>query len=79
MVKIYTKTDSWCQKAHEEFGKLQKSNAKSKKLKLGGFCLKNTFLQLQHIQRIYLTFISTACLKIHQTPYVTFEAISHFS
>ena len=34
---------------------------------MGYFCLKNTFLQLKHIQRIYLT-ISTTCVKIHQIP-----------
>ena len=40
---------------------------------------KNAFLQLKHyIQRIYLTLVSTVCVKIHQTPYVIFETISHF-
>ena len=40
---------------------------------------KNAFLQLKHyIQRIYRTLLSTVCVKIHQTPYVIFETISHF-
>ena len=30
------------------------------------FCLKNTFLQLKHyLQMIYLSLLSTTCLKIH--------------
>ena len=44
------------------------------------FCPKNAFLQLKHyIQRIYLTLLSTTCVKIHQITYVIFETISHFS
>ena len=35
-----------------------------------------TFLQLKHIQRIYLTLLSTT-MKIHQIPYVIFETINH--
>ena len=47
---------------------------------MGYICPKNTFLQLKHyIQRIYLTLLSTTCVKIHQIPYVIFETISHFS
>ena len=47
---------------------------------MGYFCPKNTFLQLKHyIQRIYLTLLSTTCVKIHQITYVIFETISHFS
>ena len=43
---------------------------------LMGFCPKNTFLQLKHyIQRIYLTLLSTTCVKIHQITYVIFETI----
>ena len=35
---------------------------------------KKSFLQLKHyIQRIYLTLLSTNCMKIHQIPYVIFE------
>ena len=43
------------------------------------FVQKNTFLQLKHIQRIYLTSLLTTCVKIHQIPYVNFEIIVHFS
>ena len=43
------------------------------------FCPKTTFLRVKHIQRIYLTLLSTTCMKIHQIPYVIFETISHFS
>ena len=47
---------------------------------LMGFCPKNTFLQLKdYIERIYLTLLSTTCVKIHQITYVIFETISHFS
>ena len=47
---------------------------------MGYFCPKNTFLQLEHyIPKIYLTLLSTTCVKIHQITYVVFETISHFS
>ena len=47
---------------------------------MGYICLKTTFLQLKHyIQKIYLTLLSTTCVKIHQILYVIFETISHFS
>ena len=46
---------------------------------LMGFCPKNTFLQLKPIQRIYLTLLSTTCVKIHQITDVIFETTSHFS
>ena len=79
--KVYTKADSWFQKSHEEFGQLQTSSGKSKKLKFDGLLLsKNTFLQLKHyIQRIYLLLLSTTCVKIHQITYAIFETIIHFS
>ena len=37
--KNYIKTDSWFQKSHEEFGHLQTSSGKSKKLKFDGLLL----------------------------------------
>ena len=38
---------------------------------MGYVCQKSTFLQLKHyIQRIYLTLLSTNCMKIHQIHYV---------
>ena len=41
---------------------------------------KNTFLQLKHyIQSIYLTLLSTTCMKIFQMTNVIFETISYFS
>ena len=40
---------------------------------IGYFCPKNTFLQLRHIQRIYLTLFSTTRAKIRQMTYVIFE------
>ena len=40
---------------------------------MGYFCPKNTFLQLRHIQRIYLTLFSTTCAKIRQMTYAIFE------
>ena len=77
---LYKKTDSWFQKSHEEFGKFQTSSGKPKRLKFDGLLFpKNILLQLKHyIWRIYLTLLSTSCLKIHQITYVIFETISHF-
>ena len=37
--KVYTKTDFWFQKSHQEFGQLQTSSGKSKKLKFDGLVL----------------------------------------
>ena len=46
---------------------------------MGYFWLKNTCLQLKYYtQRIYLTLLSTTCVKIHQITYVIFETINHF-
>ena len=36
---------------------------------MGYICPKNPFFQLKHIKRIYLTLLSTTCVKIHQIPY----------
>ena len=75
-------------KNHEEFGKLQPTSGRSKKLKFDGIllsrkyiCPKNTFFRLKlYIQsRIYLKLLSTTCAKIHQISYVIFEIISHYS
>ena len=46
---------------------------------VGYICPQNIFLQLKHIQRIYLTLLSTISVKIHQIAYVIFETIIHFS
>ena len=46
---------------------------------MGYICPQNIFLQLKHIQRIYLTLLSTISVKIHQIAYVIFETIIHFS
>ena len=41
---------------------------------------KKRFVKLKHyIHRIYLTLLSTTCVKIHQVTHVIFETISHFS
>ena len=78
--KFYTKTDSWFQKSHEEFGQLQTSSEKSKKLKFDGLLLSKKYIQLKHyIQRIHLTLLLTTCVKVHQIPHVIFETRSHFS
>ena len=59
--KVYTKTNSWFQKSHEEFGQLQKNCGSPKvEIRWATFVQKNTFLQLKHdIQGIYLTLDST--------------------
>ena len=46
---------------------------------MGYICLRTAFLQLKHIQKIYLTLLSTTCVKIYQISYVIFETKSHFS
>ena len=78
--KIYIKNDSWFQKSHEKFGQLQTSE-KSKKVKCNRLPLsKNTFPRLKHyINKIYVTLLSTTCVKIYQITYAIFETISHFS
>ena len=44
---------------------------------MGYTCLKTTFLQLKHyLQKIYVTLLSTTCVKIHQIPDAIFETIS---
>ena len=45
---------------------------------MGYICLKTTFLQLKHVQKIYLTLLSTTCVKIHQIPCAIFETTSNF-
>ena len=45
---------------------------------MGYNCPKNAFLQLKHIQRIYLGLLSTT-VKIKHISYAIFETISHFS
>ena len=42
---------------------------------MGYFCPKIAFLQLKYyIHKIYLTLLSTTCMKIHQIPYVIFSS-----
>ena len=43
---------------------------------MGFFCPNNTFLHLKHIKMIYLTLLSTNCVKIHQIPHVIFQTES---
>ena len=58
---------------------LKKREPKSRN-SMGYICLKTTSLQLKYyIQNIYLTLLSTTCVKIHQIPYAIFETISYFS
>ena len=78
--KVYTKTDSWFQNHIRNLGNFRQAVESPKSWNLMGyFCPKTTFLQLKYyIQRIYLTLLSTTCVKIHQI-YVIFETISHFS
>ena len=42
--KVYTETDSWFQRSHEEFGKLQTSSGKFKKLKFKGLLLSKKYI-----------------------------------
>ena len=43
------------------------------------FVQKKKILSAETLQRIYLTLLSTTCVKIHRIPYVIFETISQFS
>ena len=43
-MQIYTKTDSWFQKPHGEFGQLQTISGKSKKLKFDGLLLSKKYI-----------------------------------
>ena len=79
--KVYTKTNSWFQKSHEEFGQLQTSSRKSKKLKFDGLVLSKKYIpsaKTFYITKIYLTLLSPNCVKIHQITYVIFETKCHF-
>ena len=79
MVQVYTKTNSRFPKLRGKFGQFQTSSGKSENFKFDGR-LKNKFLQLKrYIRRIYLTLLSTTCVKIHQIPFTIFETISYFS
>ena len=44
--KVYTKTDTWFQKSHEEFGQLQTSSRKSVKSIFDGLLLCKTYIPL---------------------------------
>ena len=65
--KIYIKTDSWIQISHEEFGQLQTSTGKPKKLKFDGLLLSKKYIlsAKTYIQRIYLSYFK---LLVHQIP-----------
>ena len=71
--KVYTKTDSWFQKSQEEFGQLQRSSGRSKKLKFDWLLLSKKYIPSAK------TLYTENLLKIHQTTYVIFETISYFS
>ena len=46
---------------------------------MGHICLKTTSLQLEHyMHKIYITLLSTTCVKIQHIPYAIFETISYF-
>ena len=42
--KVLTKTDSWFQKSHEEFGQLQTSSGNPKKLNFDGLLLSKKYI-----------------------------------
>ena len=44
MCKVHTKTDSWFEKSHKEFGQLQTNSGKSKKLKFDGLLLSKKYI-----------------------------------
>ena len=65
----------------EEFGQLQTSSVKSKKLKFDGLLLSKKYVPLAETYTVDLTNITFnyLCEKIHQISYVILETISHFS
>ena len=79
-MKFIQEANSWFKKSHEDLDNYRQAVESLKIWNLMGyFCPKNTFLQLKHIQRVYLTLLSTCCVKIHQMTYVILETICHFS
>ena len=69
-----------CFKNHKEFGQLQTSSGKLKKLKFNGLLLSKKYIpSAKHMQRIYLRLLLTACVKTDQISHVIFETISYFS
>ena len=47
--KVYAKTDSWFQKSFDEFGQLQTSSGKSKKMKFNGLLPSKKYIPLAKI------------------------------
>ena len=66
-------------KNHSNLGNFRQAIKSPKsRSSMGYICLK-TSLQLKHyIQKIYLTLLSTTCVKIHQIPYVICFMPSYF-
>ena len=80
VIKWILLINSWFHKSQRNLGNFRQAAESPKSWNSKGyFCPKNTFLQLKHIQRIYLTLLSTNCVKIYQIPYKAFETIGHFS
>ena len=67
-------------KINDESGQLQTSSGKSEKLKFDGLLLSKKYIPSAktYVQRIYLTLLSTICVKLPEIPYFIFETISHF-
>ena len=80
-MQIYTKTDSWFQKPHGEFGQLQTISGKSKKLKFDGLLLSKKYIS--SAKSLYLEDlcnITFNCLCENPPNSLRhFETISHFS
>ena len=74
--KIYTKTNSWFQKLHEEFGQLQTSSGKSKKLKFDGLLLSKNHIPSAKTwyKEDLLNLLSTTC-----SPNSLYHFWNHFS
>ena len=80
MVQSYTKTDSWFQISHDQFGQLQTSSGKSEKLKIGLLLSKQYMLSAKTLYREGLSNITCNYLCENlQITYVIFETINHFS
>ena len=86
--KVYTKTDSWFQRSHEEFGQLHKSSGKSKKLKLDGLLSSEKYIPsaIHYLQRIsniavnylYENSLNSLCYFQNHKPFFTTKLLCIF-
>ena len=73
LCRIYTKTDSWFQKSHKEFGQLQTSSGKSEKLEFDGLLLSKKYipsaktLYIEDLSNVTLNYLCRYVIKENTT------------